>query len=200
MLRRLPPHARTRAFTQELLDSSNKGALNSHDHGHWRGPRGRVAEVRDLHFHPHVRKVALEARPPEPSPVHLPIAAREAVYTQSENQSQQGRRYIPGVRTNCSRGGGIYPAHRGTGRKWGTGHRVRKGEGSLGFYRGVVPRRPLDAVQRHAVCGVGGVQEEGRGVPVQAAGVDHHAVQRGHGKNDEITIFHLTGPPPVPKE
>eukprot|EP00976_Prorocentrum_cordatum_P104335 1193844-Prorocentrum_minimum.AAC.2 len=26
-----------------------------------------------------------------------------------ENQSQEGRRYIPGVRTNRKRGGGIYP-------------------------------------------------------------------------------------------
>eukprot|EP00976_Prorocentrum_cordatum_P115995 1196097-Prorocentrum_minimum.AAC.4 len=36
-----------------------------------------------------------------------------AVYTRRKNQSQEGRRYIPGVKTNRRRGGGIYPARGG---------------------------------------------------------------------------------------
>eukprot|EP00976_Prorocentrum_cordatum_P090813 1188264-Prorocentrum_minimum.AAC.1 len=39
-----------------------------------------------------------------------PIAGGEAVYTQRENQTQEGRQYIPSVRTNRKRGGSIYPA------------------------------------------------------------------------------------------
>eukprot|EP00959_Pyramimonas_sp_CCMP1952_P281028 5874369-Pyramimonas_sp.AAC.4 len=37
-----------------------------------------------------------------------PIAGGEAVYTQHENQSQEGRQYLPSVRTNLRRGGSIY--------------------------------------------------------------------------------------------
>eukprot|EP00976_Prorocentrum_cordatum_P072043 1180561-Prorocentrum_minimum.AAC.1 len=36
-----------------------------------------------------------------------PIAGGEAVYTQRESQSQEGRQYIPSVRTNRRRGGSI---------------------------------------------------------------------------------------------
>eukprot|EP00959_Pyramimonas_sp_CCMP1952_P077123 1611991-Pyramimonas_sp.AAC.2 len=43
-------------------------------------------------------------------PAREPIAGGEAVYTnRSENQSQEGRRYIPiAVRTDRRRGGSIY--------------------------------------------------------------------------------------------
>eukprot|EP00976_Prorocentrum_cordatum_P016685 335625-Prorocentrum_minimum.AAC.1 len=48
--------------------------------------------------------------------------------------------HIPAAPTNHAKGGGIYPPHcnvgraqgESSGRNWGTGHRVRKGEGSLG--------------------------------------------------------------------
>eukprot|EP00976_Prorocentrum_cordatum_P004056 79643-Prorocentrum_minimum.AAC.1 len=37
--------------------------------------------------------------------IHGLIAGGEAVFTQRENQSHEGRRYIPSVRTNRRRGG-----------------------------------------------------------------------------------------------
>eukprot|EP00959_Pyramimonas_sp_CCMP1952_P253991 5306085-Pyramimonas_sp.AAC.1 len=43
-------------------------------------------------------------------PAREPIAGGETVYTQHKNQSQEGRQYIPSMRTNRRRGDSIYPA------------------------------------------------------------------------------------------